>query len=156
MRGDDVQISAVELRRMLNSTTVATGTIVQPTGAGSMIHDPIGNQVSSIIDQVNAQDLTGMGAYQEPYVITELEAQSAKVETAAGTARTASDPTYGIAEIRPREVNVTSFVDRNISRLSPADYYAKVTSMAMRALRREDHGSYHQRRRGEQPRPCMA
>lgn len=141
MRGDNVQINAVELRRMLNSTTVATGTIVQPTGAGSMIHDPVGNQVSSIIDQVNAQDLTGMGAYQEPYVITELEAQSAKVDTAAGTARTASDPTYGIAEIRPREVNVTSFVDRNISRLSPADYYAKVTSMAMRALRRKvtDH-----------------
>lgn len=136
MRGDDVKIDAVELRRMLNSTTVATGTIVQPTGSGSMIHDPVGNQVSSIIDQVTVQDLTGMGAYQEPYVKTEMEAQSQKVETAAGTARTATDPTFGIAELRPREVNVTSFVDRNIARLSPADYYAKVMAMAMRAMRR--------------------
>lgn len=136
MRGDDVQISAAEVRRMFNSTTVATGTIVQPTGAGTNIHDPVGNQVSSIIDQVTVQDLTGMGAYQEPYVKTEMEAQSQKVETAAGTARTATDPTFGIAELRPREVNVTSFVDRNIARLSPADYYAKVMAMAMRAMRR--------------------
>lgn len=136
MRGDDVQISAAEVRRMFNSTTVATGIIVQPTGAGTNIHDPVGNQVSSIIDQVTVQDLTGMGAYQEPYVKAEMEAQSQKVETAAGTARTATDPTFGIAELRPREVNVTSFVDRNIARLSPADYYAKVMSMAMRAMRR--------------------
>lgn len=136
MRGDDVVISAAEVRRMFNSTTVATGTIVQPTGAGTNIHDPVGNQVSSIIDQVTVQDLTGMGAYQEPYVKAEMEAQSQKVETAAGTARTATDPTFGIAELRPREVNVTSFVDRNIARLSPADYYAKVMAMAMRAMRR--------------------
>ena len=135
MRGDDVQISAAEVRRMFNST-VATGTIVQPTGAGTNIHDPVGNQVSSIIDQVTVQDLTGMGAYQEPYVKAEMEAQSQKVQTAAGTARTATDPTFGIAELRPREVNVTSFVDRNIARLSPADYYAKVMAMAMRAMRR--------------------
>ena len=136
MRGDGVQISAAEVRQMFNSTTVATGTIVQPTGAGTNIHDPVGNQVSSIIDQVTVQDLTGMGAYQEPYVKAEMEAQSQKVETAAGTARTATDPTFGIAELRPREVNVTSFVDRNIARLSPADYYAKVMAMAMRAMRR--------------------
>lgn len=136
MRGDEVKFSATDVRRMLNSTTVATGTIVQPTGAGSMIHDPVGNQVSSIIDQVTVQDLTGMGAYQEPYVKTEMEAQSGKVDTVAGTARTESDPTFGVAELRPREVSVTSFVDRNISRLSPADYYAKVMAMAMRAMRR--------------------
>ena len=79
MRGDDVVISAAEVRRMFNSTTVATGTIVQPTGAGTNIHDPVGNQVSSIIDQVTVQDLTGMGAYQEPYVKAEMEAQSQKV-----------------------------------------------------------------------------
>lgn len=136
MRGDDVQISNVEVRRMFNATTVATGTIVQPTGAGTNIHDPVGNQVSSIIDQVTVQDMTGMGSYQEPYVKTEMEAQSGKVDTVSGTARTESDPTFGIAEIRPREVSVTSYVDRNIARLSPADYYAKVMAMAMRAMRR--------------------
>ncbi len=44
-----------------------------------------------------------------------MEAQGADVATAAGTARTASDPTFGAVKIAPREVSVTSFVDRNLS-----------------------------------------
>ena len=35
---------------------------------------------------------------------------------------------------------MTSFVDRNIAKLSPADYFAKIHSMAMRALRRKIAG----------------
>lgn len=138
MRGDAVNFSAQEIRRAMNQITLATGTIVQPTGAGSNIRDSLNSTVSSIVDQVYVQDLTGMGAFLEPYVITELEANGGKVEELAGTARAASkDPTFGVAEIRPYELNVTSYVDRNISRLSPASYYDKVFGMAMRALRRK-------------------
>lgn len=138
MRGDAVNFSAQEIRRAMNQITLATGTIVQPTGAGSNIRDSLNSTVSSIVDQVYVQDLTGMGAFLEPYVITELEANGGNVEELAGTARAASeDPTFGVAEIRPYELNVTSFVDRNISRLSPASYYDKVFGMAMRALRRK-------------------
>lgn len=139
MHGGEVKLSTMEVRRaVMNSITLGTGTIVQPTGAGSDIRDPIGNVVSSIVDQVYVQDLTGMGSFQEPYVINESDAKVGKVEALAGTARTASsDPTFGVAEIKPYEMSVTSYVDRNISRLSPANYYQKIFNMAMRAMRRK-------------------
>lgn len=138
-RGDEVKFTAQEVRRaVMNSVTVATGTLVEPTGAGSNVRDPLGNMASSIVDQVYVQDLTGLGAYMEPYVISELDAKGGKVTTTAGTARTAStDPTFGVAVIKPYELTVTSFVDRNISNLSPANYFAKIYNMAMRALRRK-------------------
>ena len=130
MTGHAVTFTADETRRaVMNSITLATGTLVEPTGAGTTIRDPLGNVVSSIVDQVYVQNLTGMGSFLEPYVIS--------VTTNAGKARTTSaDPTFGVAKISPYELNVTQFVDRNISRLSPADYYTKIYNMAMRAMRR--------------------
>ena len=138
-RGNEVKFTAQEVRRaVMNSVTVAAGTLVEPTGAGSTIRDPLGNMASSIVDQVYVQDLTGMGAYMEPYVISELDAQGGRVSDTAGTARTESaDPTFGVAVIKPYELTVTTFVDRNISSLTPANYYAKIYNMAMRALRRK-------------------
>ena len=120
-----------------NSTTLATGTLVQPQGGGSEIHDGFAGQTSSLIDQVRTENLEGMGAYEEPYVVSDMAAQDGKVSTLAGTARTATDPTFAKAKIAPYEVNVTSFVDRNLGRLSPADYAAKIQTMALRALRRK-------------------
>lgn len=138
-RGEAVTFSAQEVRRaVVNSTTLATGTLVEPTGAGGAIRDPLGNLASSIVDQVYVQDLTGMSSYMEPYVISELDAKGGKVTSKAGTAReTSTDPTFGVAVIKPYELTVTSFVDRNIGNLSPANYYAKIHGMAMRALRRK-------------------
>ena len=145
MKGHEVKFSAQELSKALfmsvqgaeKSVTLATGTLAQPTGAGSNIRDPLGGGVGAIIDQVYVQDLTGMSAFLEPYVISEFDAAGAKVSTAAGTARTASsDPALGVAKVAPYELTTTSYVDRNISRLTPANYYAKVLPMAMRALRR--------------------
>ena len=122
MTGHAVTFTADETRRaVMNSITLATGTLGEPTGAGSTIRDPLGNVVSSIVDQVYVQNLTGMGSFLEPYVISELDAKGGKVTT----------------NISPYELNVTQFVDRNISRLSPADYYTKIYNMAMRAMRRK-------------------
>ena len=134
-----VRFSTVDvIRGLRNATTLASGTIVEPTGAGSEIRDLIGNNPSSIVNQVYVQDLTGLGGFSEPYVITELDAKTGKVSTNAGKARTASaDPTFGVAKINPFEMNVTSYVDRNISRLSPANYYAKIYTMAMNAMYRK-------------------
>ena len=134
-----IQLSTTEIMRSLrNATTLATGTVVQPTGAGAEIRDPVANNPSSLVNQVYVQDLTGMGAFLEPYVITEVDAKGGKVSTNAGKARTASaDPTFGVAKISPYEVNVTAYVDRNIARLSPADYYTKIYNMAMRAIYRK-------------------
>lgn len=139
MRGDVVNFSAVEvIRAARNATTIASGTLAMPSGAGETIHDPIGNDPSSIVNQVNVQDLTGMESYSEPYVISELTAKGGKVSTTAGKAREASDdPTFGVSKITPYEMSVTAYVDRNISRLTPANYYAKIYNMAMRAMYRK-------------------
>lgn len=145
MTGLEVKFSPLEVAKALfvpkpveKAVTLATGTLAQPTGAGSTIRDALGYGVGAIIDQVYVQDLTGMAAYLEPYVISEPDAQGAKVSTAAGTARTASaDPTFGVAKISPYELTTTSYVDRNIARLTPANYYAKVFNMAMKAMRRD-------------------
>ena len=138
-RGDFVNFSAVEvIRSVRNATTLASGTLVMPSGAGETIRDPIGNDPSSIVNQVNVQDLTGMESYSEAYVISELTAKGGKVSTNAGKARGASDsPTFGVAKISPYELTVTDYVDRNISRLTPANYYAKIYNMAMRAMYRK-------------------
>lgn len=136
--GRGVSFTTDEIRREIkNSLTIATGTLTQPVGSGTTIHDPVGVGYSSIIDQVRTIDLTGLSAWQEPYVKSVLAATAAKPETNAGKARTESDAAFGVAELRPYEVTVTSYVDRNIERLTNAAYYDKVYSMAMTALRKK-------------------
>nr|WP_325185105.1 hypothetical protein [uncultured Oscillibacter sp.] len=91
----------------------------------------------------------------EPYVISELESNSGKSETLAGAARTQSvGPAFGIAEIKPLELNVTTLVDRNISPPSPANYYDKISGMAMRAIPEAEIAAPRRRRpRGRFPPP---
>ena len=140
-KGQAVTLPVGEALRELTrrkSVTLAEGQIVQPTGAGAVIRDNLGDRPSSIVDQVYVQDLTGMAAFLEPYVISPTQATDGKVTANAGKARPESaDPVFGMAKISPYEINVTNFVDRNISRLSPANYYAKITGMALAALRRK-------------------
>ncbi len=133
----DIRDFAAELGLgVLNSTTLASGDIVKPTGASGTIRD--GDIViSAIIDQVSAENLTGMGSYLVPYHVADMAAQGGSVSSTAGTTRTATDGTFKSAKLAPFEVTTTSFVDRNISKLSPADYEGKIRSMALRALRRK-------------------
>lgn len=148
MKGHEVTFSPLEVAKALfvpkhteKSVTLATGTLAQPTGAGTDIRDALGYGVGAIIDQVYVQDLNGMSAYLEPYVISEPDAKGAKVTTAAGTARAASDdPQLGVAKIAPYELTTTSYVDRNISKLTLANYYAKIFAMAMKSMRRSTVG----------------
>ena len=138
MNGGSVTFSNLEVRRAINQITVATGSIVQPTGAPGSINDPVGSMVSSILDQVYVEDMTGLGSYEVPYVITETKATSGKLSETAGTAREGTaDPVFGVSQFKPYEASVTQYVDRNIARLSPVAYYAKVQSLAMKALRRK-------------------
>lgn len=134
MKGGEVKFSAAEIRKAI---TLATGNLAQPTGVGTEIRGG-DSPLSSVIDQVRVVNLAGMAEYQEPYVLTEIDAKGGTVAANAGKARTASsDPTFGIAQIKPYELTTTSFVDRNLSKLTPADYYGKIYGMALRALRRE-------------------
>lgn len=137
--GGKVTFAQDEMRRFIrNSVTLATETLAQPTGVDGAIRDAMGNVPSSIIDRVSVMDLTGLGNFQVPYAISDLTATGGKVKTNAGTDRTpGSDPTLAYAELRPYEVNVTQYIDRNISRLTPVAYYNYIQSMAMRAMRRK-------------------
>lgn len=137
--GERVKIDIIDTLASLrtNAGTLASGSIVAPTGGGAEIHDGFAGQVSSLIDQVNAVSLAGMSSWEEPYVVSDMEAKHGKIAEVAGTARAATDPTFAKAKLSAHEVSVTSFVDRNIGRLSPADYAAKVQTMALRALRRK-------------------
>lgn len=141
LAGRPIKIAAKDAARWLglrtDSTTLASTTLVQPGGAGTEIRSGFSGQVSSLIDQVYSINVTGLGSFEEPYVITEQEAQGGKVTTTAGTARTATDPTFGKAKISPYEISCTSFVDKNLKRLSPADYLNKIQTMAMNAVRRK-------------------
>lgn len=136
--GGDITFTAQEIRREIgNALLVGSGMVTEPVGAGSTIHDPVGVGYSSIIDQVRTMDLSGVSAWQEPYVKSGLTAHGADPKAMAGKLRTESDPSFGVAEIRPYEVTVTSYVDRNIERLTNAAYYDKVYSTAMIALRKK-------------------
>jgi len=133
----EVKFTVDEIRRGLRNSdgdgTLVSGTIVKPTGADSEIQDGLGQ--TTLVDLVRVMDMTGLGAWEEPYAIADPTPAVGEPSSVAGTARTASDPTFGIAAVKPYEVSVTSFVDKNISRLSPAAYMQKVQSMAFRALR---------------------
>ena len=137
--GGAVTFAQDEMRRFIrNSVTLATETLAEPTGVDGTIRDAMGNVPGSIIDRVSVMDLTGLGNFLVPYAVNDLTATGGKVKTNSGTARTpGSDPTLAYAELRPYEVNVTQYIDRNISRLTPVAYYNYIQSMAMRAMRRK-------------------
>lgn len=125
---NDIKAGAFEQR----STLVATDTILKPTKSGDTIADTL-NPVSSIIDQVSVIDATGAGSYEEPYVKTESSADS----RTDGSAATPSDPVFRVAKMAPQLINVTSYVSKNIERVSPVAYAAKVKELALKALRRK-------------------
>ena len=135
--GREVKFSVAEIRRGLRNSdgdgTLVSGSIVQPIGAGVEVRDNLG--YTSLIDIVRTMDMTGLGGWEEPYATAYQSTDQGTPASEAGTARTASDPGFAISPIKPYEVSVTSFVDRNIARLSPAVYMQKVQSLAFRALR---------------------
>ena len=133
MAGKDITFNAKEVLRGLRNSTVVAGTIAQPTGAGAEVRDGLGE--TTLLDLVSVQDMTGLGGWEEPYASADPSPYVGAPDSVGGTARTASDPTFAVAAIKPYEVAVTSFVDRNIAKLSPAAYLEKVQQMAFRALR---------------------
>ena len=105
---------------------------MKPTKSGTEIHDNL-NPVSSIIDQVSVVDATGAAAYEEAYVKAEPTANKKE----DGKPATDSDAQFRVAKLSPSLINVTSYVSRNIQRVSPLAYEAKIKSLALKALRRK-------------------
>lgn len=130
-----MEITAAETRSALvqRATTIATDTLAKPTKVGSDIADSM-ESVSSIVDQVNVQDLTGCASFEESYVKTEM---TAGTRTDGEANKNASDPVFRVAKISPYLVNVTAYVSKNIKRLSPLAYEAKVKTLAIKALKKK-------------------
>lgn len=127
-------ISAAEVRRGMmvqRSTTLATDSLAKPTGVGQEIADTF-TPVSSIVDQVRVMDCEGCGQWDEPYVADNPEAGS-RTDGAANASP--SDPTFRVASIKPGIINVTCYVSKNIEKLTPVAYEAKVRELALTALR---------------------
>lgn len=136
--GERVRIDVADaFANLRQNSTLATGPIVTPQGGGANINDGFAGQVSSLINQVNSVSLLGLSSWEEPYVVSDMEAQDGAIAKTSGNARAATDPTFAKAKLAAYEASVTSFVDRNISRLSPADYAGRVQVMALRALYRK-------------------
>lgn len=125
------------LKTIRTNSTLFTGELVTPTGGGSQINDGFNAQISELINQVRSENFEGLLAWEEPYMLTTQTASAGKPATVAGTARTASDPSFAKAKLTPMEVQTTSFVDRNIAHLSPTAYAAKCQTYALLALRRK-------------------
>lgn len=130
-----ITLTAQEVRRGLmapiqRATTIATDSLAKPTGVGQDVEGTF-NAVSSIVDEVRVMDCEGCGEWSEPYV----SANAAAGTRTDGTAATGSDPTFRVAAIKPNLVNVTSYVSKNIEKLTPVNYVAKVQEIALVALR---------------------
>lgn len=138
LAGERVKFDPQDVKKALitNSTTFS-GSLVTPTGGSSQINDGPAAQVSTLIDQVRVENLAGMSAYEESYVKSIQEASDGSLTTVSGTARTASDPVWRKAKLIAHEAQVTSFVDRNLSNLSPAAYASKIQGFALKALRKK-------------------
>lgn len=122
-----ISIDATEARSIL----LATGTIAKPTEVGG-ITDPF-NIVSSIVDQITVEDMTGMGSYKEAYV----KAWQTADKKTDGTAQTGSDTTFRTVAINPFLLATTSYVSRELEKQTPLQYEAKVKQGALIALKKK-------------------
>ena len=129
MESGKMEISSTEVRNAMGmqtrSTLIATDSLVEPTKNG--------NDIKDNLDQVSVIDATGAAAFEEAYVKSEPTA----AEREDGSAGTATDPVFRVAKLKPELINVTSFVSKNIQRVSPLAYEAKIRSLALKALRRK-------------------
>ena len=120
-----VTIPAQEVRSVL----VASAGIAKPTKVNG-IGEPFNTQVS-ILDQVQVVDMTGAGAFKESF----LRTHSAAATKSDGVAQDESKPTFGTVTISPAEVAVTTYVSKELEKVTPLNYLEKVQRSALTALK---------------------
>lgn len=123
-----VEINPMELR----SVNVASGDLATPTQTQNTINDKF-NEVSSIVDLVTVTNAQGLGEYQVPYVVG-YGLGGIKTE---GQDYTESDPTFDYATMKPVKITIYTEVSREVTRMTPVQYLAKVQQAALIALRKK-------------------
>lgn len=116
--------------RAASLLTTSTG-VIGPTGVGG-INDAVGNHVSDFLDLIKITDCTGMASYKVAYMTNDLTAAAGT----EGTVPTESQAKFGSVELKPSLKSLISYISREIRKMSPLDYEAKVRESATRALRR--------------------
>lgn len=122
-----LKIENVETR----ATLLSGGQIATPTKVGG-INEP-GAQVSSIVDMVTVEDMTGIGSYKEAYIDSWQTADGAT----EGTASAATDPAFKTVQINPFLLDTLTYVSREIRKQTPLQYEEKVRQGALIALRKK-------------------
>ena len=113
------------------SVLISSGALATPTKVGG-ISDPF-SSVSSIVDMVRVEDMTGCGAYKEAYMKAWQEADAGTEGSAANN----SDPTYSFVNMKPEIINVITYVSKEIRKQTPLQYLAKVQEGAALALKKK-------------------
>ena len=113
------------------SVLVSSGALATPTEVGG-ISDPF-SSVSSIVDMVRVEDMTGMGAYKEAYMKAWQQADAGTEGSAANN----SDPTFGFVNMKPEIINVITYISKEVRKQTPLQYLAKVQEGAAIALKKK-------------------
>ena len=117
-----------ETRAML----VSSGKIATPTGVSDKINE-LDKTVSSIIDLVDVQDCTGMGANIIAYEFTAPEGGI----TVEGETYAEGDTVTDFVTTTPQKVTTISYISEETRKLTPLAYEALVKKNAMIALRKK-------------------
>lgn len=123
----EMSIDGKETRSIL----LASGGIAKPTGVGG-INEPQ-NILSSIVDLIQVEDMTGMGSYSEAYMKSWQEADG-KTD---GVAQSGSDPVFRTVSIAPFLCATTSYVSKQLKKQTPLLYEEKVKKGAIIALKKK-------------------
>lgn len=126
----DIETRAKQLRET-RSVTIASGTLVQPKKTGGINENH--PEVSSIVDQVNAEPCEGMGEYEVAYVISSGEG----ADTEEGAEAADTDPQFGTAKVTPGTITTYTEISREVLKLSDQAYLARVEQAAKTALRKK-------------------
>lgn len=119
----------MDARAILSSDT----TLVKPTKADTSIKET-SNVVSSIVDDVKAVALTGVGSYTVPYRKSDTEAKDV---TDGSAVASQSNGEFDYVTINPGEWGVFDEVSNQVKKMSPVDYEASVKRNSYLALRRK-------------------
>lgn len=125
--GKRIKISAAEFRSVL----VSQASLAKPVNVGG-INDNW-DKIPSILNDVRRENLKGCSEYQIAFEKT----NSAAAKGTDGSAATSSEPTFGVAKIKPYAVNCVSYVSKHIAEQTPVNYYGKVVESAGYAIRRK-------------------
>lgn len=133
MAGKAVTFTPEELQALeKRATTLAGGTLVVPKHYSSTLN-PAFNEISSIINKVNAVPLPGGESYTKGYVKNIGEGD---YTTETGD-YAESDPQFGYAEIGKAKITVYTEITDEAKKIPAVDYAAMVSSSVLGMLRKK-------------------